>query len=54
MMAVRLIELRRALKQTGSLYFHCDPTASHYRNTLLDAVLGARNLRNGWGSALIV
>lgn len=37
MMAVRLIELHRALKQTGSLYLHCDPTASHYLKLLLDA-----------------
>lgn len=40
MMAVRLIELRRVLKPTGSLYLHCDPTASHYLKTLLDAVFG--------------
>ncbi len=38
MMAVRLIELHRVLKPTGSLYLHCDPTASHYLKTLLDAV----------------
>lgn len=46
MMAVRLIELRRALKPTGSLYLHCDPTASHYLKVLLDAVFGATNFRN--------
>ncbi|MEP7098158.1 MAG: DNA methyltransferase [Dokdonella sp.] len=40
MMAPRLIELRRALKPTGSLYLHCDPTASHYLKLLLDAVFG--------------
>lgn len=46
MMAVRLIELHRVLKPTGSLYLHCDPTASHYLKILLDAVFGARNFRN--------
>lgn len=46
MMAVRLIELHRVLKPTGSLYLHCDPTASHYLKILLDAVFGARNYRN--------
>src|SRR6476620_4943345 len=40
MMAVRLIELHRVLKPTGSLYLHCDPTTSHYLKTLLDAVFG--------------
>ncbi len=38
MMAVRLIELHRVLKPTGSLYLHCDPTASHYLKTLLDTI----------------
>ena len=42
MMAARLIELHRVLKPTGSLYLHCDPTASHYLKILLDAVFGAR------------
>jgi adenine specific DNA methylase Mod len=46
MMAVRLVELHRVLKPTGSLYLHCDPTASHYLKVLLDAVFGARNFRN--------
>ena len=46
MMAVRLIELHRVLKPTGSLYLHCDPTASHYLKILLDAVFGAANFRN--------
>ena len=46
MMAVRLIELHRVLKPSGSLYLHCDPTASHYLKILLDAVFGARNFRN--------
>ncbi len=46
MMAPRLVELRRALKPTGSLYLHCDPTASHYLKLLLDAVFGPQNFRN--------
>lgn len=46
MMAVRLLELHRVLKPTGSLYLHCDPTASHYLKILLDAVFGARNFRS--------
>lgn len=46
MMAVRLIELHRVLKPTGSLYLHCDPTASHYLKLLLDAVFGARGFRS--------
>lgn len=46
MMAVRLIELHRVLKPTGSLYLHCDPTASHYLKMLLDAVFGLQNYRN--------
>ena len=43
MMAIRLIELHRVLKPTGSLYLHCDPTASHYLKLLLDGVFGAEN-----------
>lgn len=46
MMAVRLLEMRRLLKPTASIYLHCDPTASHYLKTLLDAILGAGNFRN--------
>lgn len=46
MMAARLIELHRALKPTGSLYLHCDPTASHYLKILLDAIFGADRFRN--------
>lgn len=46
MMAVRLVELNRVLKPTGSLYLHCDPTASHYLKVLLDAVFGPENFRN--------
>ena len=45
-MAVRLLEMRRVLKPTGSLYLHCDPTASHYLKALLDAVFGRRNFQN--------
>lgn len=45
MMAVRLIELRRVLRPTGSLYLHCDPTASHYLKILLDAIFGNENFR---------
>lgn len=46
MMAARLIELRRVLKPEGSLYLHCDPTASHYLKLILDAVFGHSNFRN--------
>ena len=46
MMAPRLVELHRVLKETGSLYLHCDPTASHYLKLLLDAVFGPENFRN--------
>jgi adenine specific DNA methylase Mod len=46
MMAVRLIELHRVLKPTGSLYLHCDPTASHYLKILLDAIFSPVHFRN--------
>jgi site-specific DNA-methyltransferase (adenine-specific) len=46
MMAVRLVELHRVLKDTGSLYLHCDPTASHYLKLVLDAVFGGENFRS--------
>ena len=46
MMAVRLLEMHRVLKVTGSIYLHCDPTASHYLKLLMDAVFGAGNFRN--------
>ena len=46
MMAVRLLEMRRVLKDTRSIYLHCDPTASHYLKFLMDAVFGAGNFRN--------
>ena len=46
MMAPRLIELRRVLKPTGSIYLHCDPTASPHLRLLMDAVFGKENFRN--------
>jgi site-specific DNA-methyltransferase (adenine-specific) len=46
MMSSRLVELRRVLKPTGSLYLHCDPTASHYLKLLCDAVFGAQSFKN--------
>lgn len=46
MMAQRLHELRRVLKPTGSLYLHCDPTASHYLKIILDAIFGPANFMN--------
>jgi DNA modification methylase len=45
-MAVRLVELHRVLKPTGSLYLHCDPTASHYLKLVLDGLFGPMNFRN--------
>lgn len=59
MMAPRLLELRRVLKDTGSIYLHCDPTASHYLKMLMDAIFGVNNFRNelvwhysGWNKGL--
>lgn len=46
MMTARLVELHRVLKPTGSLYLHCDSTASHYLKIILDAIFGAKNFRN--------
>ena len=46
MMTIRLLELHRVLKPTGSLYLHCDPTASHYLKVMLDMVFGAENYRS--------
>ena len=46
MMAARLLEMRRVLKPTGSIYLHCDPFASHYLKMLMDAIYGASNYRN--------
>ena len=45
-MAPRLVELRRVLKRTGSMYLHCDPTMSHYLKILLDATFGAEQFRD--------
>jgi DNA modification methylase len=46
MMAPRLEKLRRVMKLTGSIYLHCDPTASHYLKLLMDAIFGPENFRN--------
>ena len=46
MMAPRLIELKRVLKPTGSVYLHCDPTASHYLRILMDVVFGPKSFQN--------
>ena len=46
MMAQRIAELHRVLKDTGSIYLHCDPTASHYLKLLMDSVFGAQNYKN--------
>lgn len=46
MMSARLLELHRVLKPTGSLYLHCDPTASHYLKVMLDAIFGIEMYRN--------
>ena len=45
-MAVRLLEMRRVLKSTGSIYLHCDPTASHYLKAVMDAIFGCKQFRN--------
>ena len=45
-MSLRLIEMRRLLKETGSIYLHCDPTASHYLKMVMDAIFGPENFRN--------
>ena len=59
MMTIRLIELHRVLKSTGSLYLHCDPTASHYLKIVLDTIFDIRHFRNeiiwhysGWNAKL--
>ena len=46
MMAVRLLEMHRVLKSTGSVYLHCDPTASHYLKMLMDSIFGKGNFKN--------
>lgn len=45
-MAERLIEIKRVLKDTGSIYLHCDPTAAHYLKIMMDSIFGAGNFRN--------
>ena len=45
-MAVRIIEMHRLLKPTGSLYLHCDPTASHYLKAVIDSIFGWKNFTN--------
>lgn len=58
-MTARLIPLKRVLKETGSIYLHCDPTASHYLKMIMDVVFGKQNFRNeiiwhysGWNAKL--
>jgi site-specific DNA-methyltransferase (adenine-specific) len=46
MMAIRLVEMHRVLKNTGSIYLHCDPTASHYLKILMDQIYGVENFKN--------
>jgi adenine specific DNA methylase Mod len=46
MMAPRLLEMRRVLKENGSIYLHCDPTASHYLKLLMDSIFGTKNFMN--------
>ena len=46
MMAVRLLEMKRVLKKTGSIYLHCDPTASHYLKVTMDSIFGKNNFRS--------
>lgn len=56
MMTIRLVEMRRVLRKTGSIYLHCDPTASHYLKVIMDALFGPENCRreiiwrSGWVS----
>jgi len=56
MMAIRIVEMRRVLRRTGSIYLHCDPNASHYLKLILDTVFGPENFRreiiwrSGWVS----
>ena len=45
-MAARLLEMRRVLKPTGSIYLHCDPTMSHYLKLVMDAIFGRRSFRS--------
>ena len=50
-MAIRLLEMKRILKPTGSIYLHCDPTMSHYLKLVMDSIFGRRTFRNEiiWG-----
>ena len=50
-MAPRLMEMKRLLKDTGSIYLHCDPTASHYLKIMMDSIFSSKNYRNEiiWG-----
>jgi DNA modification methylase len=45
-MTIRLIEMHRILKSSGSIYLHCDPTASHYLKIIMDGIFGQKNFRN--------
>ena len=46
MMAIRMLEMYRVLRNIGTIYLHCDPTASHYLKTMMDAIFGDKNFRN--------
>ena len=46
MMGIRMLEMQRVLKPTGSIYLHCDPTASHYLKTMMDSIFGEKQFRN--------
>ena len=46
MMAIRLIEIQRVLKESGTVYLHCDPTSSHYLKIVMDAIFKTKNFRN--------
>ena len=46
MLSIRIVLMRKLLKETGSLYLHCDPTMSHYIKILLDIIFGIKNFRN--------
>ena len=46
MMGIRMLEMRRVLKPTGSIYLHCDPTASHYLKAMMDSIFGEKQFRN--------
>ena len=46
MMGIRMLEMKRILKPTGSIYLHCDPTASHYLKMMMDSVFGKNNFRS--------